>query len=192
MSYFPIIIVDTETTGLLDSPYVRMIEIGAVMLDAKGREIASFSSLIKPNLVDRLDPCVMEAMRINRITWDQLEVAPRSGDVRAAFTRWCALLFPRVAITSYRLSFDSEIIQRAWPGFSEMGSPFAAYCIREEMRMLYKGHPDRFHLRMILADLNLFTPEPAHRALADARAASMLLHWIDAQEEANGSAAPGK
>ena len=86
---WPLLVIDTETTGLPKHRFAECIEIGAVLLDRNGTEVAAFSTLVKPR---SCPPETDYALEVNHISREDLEHAPstavrestsRSNDVHA-------------------------------------------------------------------------------------------------------------
>jgi len=111
----PVLVVDTETTGLPHQDWAQVIEIAALHLDEYGRVVNSFQSLLGVRLDDRCTP----AMKINGITQAELDDAPLPQNVRGAFLEWFHRYVDHgVTVTSYNLAFDEAMLNRA--GFSPL------------------------------------------------------------------------
>lgn len=117
-----VIVVDTETTGLLDDAGAVPIELGAVALDlGHGEVLGQFSTLIRPDRYDPADPCFGLgehgcgiARKIAKIDPVLLEQAPRSkGAIRALFSWVGEFAGPTQAdYTAYNVAFDAGMLYR--------------------------------------------------------------------------------
>lgn len=154
-----IIVLDTETTGLMHTPEALPCELAAVALDADGREVSCFSSVIKVPTPAWATP----ALGINRISRDEIEAAPSPLEVRAQFLEWWSKA-PGAYVTSFNLPFDKGMLYRMWPA---LVLPWGSCVMREAWRLGCDGG-----LARVAAQLRVPVQEPQHRALADARTAA--------------------
>ncbi len=174
----PIIVLDTETTGFPSHHWARVIEIAGVKLDEDGETVGSFSSVVRPDILDgRAD----KALEINQITRDEIAAARPTEEVAALFRAWGGATY----LTAFNVAFDMPMIER----MGLTGHPWAS-CIMERsmaimgpagvLRQADPTHPryepGRPWLWPSLAAAGEFfgVPpcEPAHRALSDARRAA--------------------
>lgn len=80
-------VIDLETTGKVSGTH-EIIEIGIIYCRLEEGKLVkqdSFHSLIKPYHLKRIDE---EALKINGITLEQLEQAPRATEVRSNLESW--------------------------------------------------------------------------------------------------------
>ena len=102
----PILIVDTESTGL--GPTARPIDLGALLLDVDGTEVAHYETLIRPHTWDEQ---AEEAAKIHRITWAMVKDAPKPAEVCADFRAWRESV-GAVWSTSFNVGFDRPMLER--------------------------------------------------------------------------------
>ncbi len=158
----PLLIVDTETTGLLED-WARIVEIAAVAVNSEGRAVGAFTSMVRPDLLDhRADA----GLAINHITRDVIEAAPSTAEVAEALHAWLRRLnLPGIKTTAYNAPFDRTHCARA--GFQ---LPPWDTCIMQAARK----HFDVKSLKLRDAAERCGIPPflPAHRALSDAQTAA--------------------
>jgi len=101
-----ICVVDTETTGLprWDGGTARVVEVGAVILEADGSEVAAFESVVNPGEY-ALKVADREALRLNRLNAEHLLKAPAVVSVSMQLSAWLAAHETRV-MTSFNRGFD--------------------------------------------------------------------------------------
>lgn len=164
-----IAIVDTETTGLPNQEWARVVEIGAVVLDPHKdyAEVDWSTGLVCPSV---LDDRAARALAYCGISMDEVLAAQDERSARAEFYSWCAE--HRVTeVFSYNRSFDETMLSRSgfvlpWTG-----------CI---MRMARAAMPPR-KKDPPLAEAAAHFGAPAgeaHRALPDARLAAQVFAAI--------------
>lgn len=93
---FPLVIIDTETTGLRPAGD-RIVEISAIKYDVGFHPIAAVSTLINP---DRMIPA--DAAAVNHITDEMVEDAPTFGAISASLSEF----IDGCNIAGYNLPFD--------------------------------------------------------------------------------------
>lgn len=159
------LVIDTETTGLPNAAWARVVEIAAVLIDAEGAEVGTFSSLMCPDILDdRAD----RALSYCGITRNEVAEAPPLEQVRADFFRWVHEAQP-AEVWAYNRVFDETMLSRsgfelAWTG-----------CI---MRWARTRMPYRMKDPSLRDAALYFTgqePQTWHRAMADAKAAAQVL-----------------
>jgi DNA polymerase III epsilon subunit-like protein len=178
------IIVDTETTGLMNDPLAEVIEIGAVVMDAEHGELGAFSLLVMPG---RLHPKAVEALRINRIDPDALTNAPTYDVARATFGAWKAS-WGGLMMTSWFIDFDKHF----WPWLGGWASSQACIQSRAAAPMARAGlmvpreGRTRFEVPSLIEAASYFrtaVPMTPHRALDDARAAAAIWRAMERTRE---------
>ena len=98
-----IVVYDLETTGL-DPETCEIIEIGAIKIE-KGTITKKFSTFVKPK-----SPIPADASRINHITDDMVEDAPKIEDVIVDFYNFCDGCY----ISGYNnTDFDNKFLKKA-------------------------------------------------------------------------------
>lgn len=174
-----LVVLDTETTGLPSAPWARVVELAAVLLDPQGREVDTFATLVRP---DVLDDRALPASRIHGITAEMLADAPHTGQVVADFRAWIGADIP---VTAFNAAFDRPMVERMgltdlrWARCvmlrsMELMGPAGALCDADPNHPRYE--PGRPWLWPSLEQARTFfhvePQEPAHRALSDARVAA--------------------
>jgi len=175
----PLLVVDTETTGFPGQPWCRCVEIGAVLLEEHGAVMATWSSLLRPDVLDeRAD----RALSVNRLTRSQLLAAPPTPEVVERFQTWLDR-WGRPGTTSYNVAFDRKIIEALG-----VELPWAP-CIMRTAARWFKG---RGHagggkypkLAECLSEMGIpQDPDGAHRALYDAHCAAQVALYLLRQGE---------
>ena len=165
------IIIDTETTGLRDTD--QIVEIAC--LDANGSVL--FSSLVKPTV-----PIEEAARRVHGIKDSELTGAPAIADITEELLRVVKERF----VLSYNWRFDSRLIRQSVRGhgvpFGKAWAPFQRGTTSKHCIMLLY---ERFHgggslvsLANALEQCGITVEGRAHRALADAEAARLVLRHM--------------
>lgn len=178
----PVIVLDTETTGLPRDHAARPWQLAAVLLDLDGQEISSFESDMLPDPFPDTPP-VREALRFLGVERSTIEAAPPSSVVLPKFARWWREAgHPR--ITSFNVEFDREMLLRAdfdpWRSGWTTCIMLAAHAVMQADES-YPGHRwtdgSLKWPRLDEAARYFGVPivEPAHRALSDARTAAGVL-----------------
>jgi len=171
----PIIVLDTETTGIPHRDHwTECVEWAAVLLDRDGTELDHFSALIRPAYTG---PEIQAALDVNHLTLDILmsqmplaEVLPSiSGWLRKHGDPYC---------TAFNVGFDSKIctlmgLNVRWASCTMLRAmgPMGAAGALQPGRY---GKPKWPRLAEACAHFEIPQQEPAHRALADARSAALV------------------
>jgi len=164
-----ICVIDTETTGLPNAAWARVVEIGAVALDPiTYEERSAFDSLLCPDI---LDYRAERALDYTGISFDAVRAAPSLDEVRSQFLAWVS----ENAISevwAYNRVFDETFLNR-----SDFLLPWQG-CImrlcRHHMPLRAKDPPLRESCAYFLGH----EPERKHRALDDARTAAAVLRVL--------------
>jgi ATP-dependent DNA helicase DinG len=162
------VVLDTETTGL-DPARDRVIELGAVRLDAALRETGRFSALIRSDV-----PVPLAVTRMTGIGDDELRAAAPFAEVHAAFADFAhgALL------VAHNAAFDRAHLEAA--ARRERLAPLeGSWFDTLEAALLLLPERDRHSLSFLAAELGL--AETSHRASPDAAAAAALLRRLAAR-----------
>lgn len=105
----PVVVLDTETTGLEPGLGHRVVEIGAIRLEPAGgkewREVGQMSQLIHPGR--RMDP---NASRINGISDADLANAPTFHDLLPDLRR----LVDGALLVAHNARFDADFLGSEW------------------------------------------------------------------------------
>lgn len=194
----PLCVVDAETTDLVSNPLASVIQIGAVILDHDGNEIASFDTFVRPNA---WGDWTAEATRISHITYDIVHGAPKPATVARDFEAWLAE-HGCVWVTSYSTAFDRPMLHRMGAAFPQHAAdvmipetlPRWGACIQRKASIFLAkagllkepgNHTDPIRvdgvlyrpasLRAACEFFGVSPVEPAHRALSDAQTAGRVL-----------------
>lgn len=181
---WPLMVVDTETDGLPDDPDARVIEVGAVVIDRAGVELAAFSSLVRPRYQRWSDPGVLAALAVNGITQTMLEEAPHCAAVDKALRAWMQLTYRRPRLTSWRTSFDRLMMSRSLPVTMDWDWTRCIHQVaKRELGMMDHKHGPKLD---IVAEYFGIAVEPTtrHRALNDARLAARVAVALEATSPA--------
>ncbi len=158
----PLVVIDTETTGLQPELGHRVVEIGAVRFEA-GRAVAELSSLINPDR--RMDP---GASRVNGIQDADLHGKPRFAELMPDLLS----LLDGAVLVAHNASFDAGFLGMEFfinddgrsiqPGAPLLPNPWLC-TLQLARRQFYFG---RNNLGQIARALGVRTGR-AHRALSD-------------------------
>lgn len=173
----PIIVLDTETTGL--GRNAELIEIGAVCLDEYGREATYFSSLIQPV---NMGPSINRALEITKINREMLRKAPTWEHIYPHFIRWVNDI-PTHSAHPKALAFNAPFDKRILEGqgvFLNWGQCVKQYSYRRMKQQNAaprnkNGHLKQPKLSEACAYFGVPLPKNAHRALDDTRATAKLV-----------------
>lgn len=163
--------VDTETTGLVTDEWARPVEIGAVVMDRTGRELATFSALLCPDVIDDR---ASVAFGISGITIPEVRAALPAVDVVNAFEAWMReqqdpAAGPPLSAWAWGAEFDEEMLAR-------VGCIVALDCgMGWACDALIRGERPRMRLVDAALDLGVAVPAGLHRALTDARLAARVI-----------------
>jgi DNA polymerase III epsilon subunit-like protein len=179
-----VIVVDTETTGLMEHAWAEVIEVGAVLMDAEHGELAAFSSLIMPS---HIPPGAAEALRVNGLTREHLDAAPVISEVRPAFGAW-RNAWGGWPLVSWHLPFDEHFWP--WPGAWAPATSCLQRRAAEPMAraglMVPRPNRRRFEVPSMAEACAYFRVQQvgaAHRALDDARTAARLWMALEKRRE---------
>lgn len=161
----PLVVVDTETTGLPKDSWAHVIEIGAVLLDRDGQVIDTFETLVIPPV---LDERVGAALAINHITRE--DIAARGCDPHGAALSFLGWLdtHGRPWMTAYNVRFDRAMLERMG-----VAHPRWASCVQVRATETIAGPGARFvKLSAAAEHFGVEVTGQPHRALTDARTAA--------------------
>jgi DNA polymerase III epsilon subunit-like protein len=170
-----ICVLDTETTGLPNQPWARVVEVGAVVLDPHKDydEVDAFVSLMYPGDGARNDHGLLDGYPRNasqRVPIEEIREAPWEVLVRPALYAFCER--SRVTeVFSYNRVFDEVMLKRSgfvlpWTG-----------CVMRMARAAMPPRPKDPSLADAAAHFGVVQAE-AHRALPDARLAAQVFAAI--------------
>jgi DNA polymerase III epsilon subunit-like protein len=181
--YDPIVVLDTETTGRSNA--AEVIEIGGVCLDEYGRVRSTFSSLIKPTVINAK---AREALAINKIPEEDLNKAPSPNIVKEMFWSWyneIPIQNDRPLCLAYNVSFDKRMMDnfgiklpwgRCLSNITHMIAKDAGAVFLNKVNV-----PKVPNLEEACSFFELIYPEDAHRALADAEVTAQIAVLIAAK-----------
>lgn len=195
----PIVVLDTETTGFVADPDAAPWEIGAVYINTLGLEQSSFSAVMRPAV---LDARMVQALSIGGVTLAEVETFPPTAEVLVTFAEWldsCAESYGPAKITAFNVAFDRPMMERIG---ADILSHEWAPCIMEAAKRAMGPEGAlpwmrRFNdwkmpkLSEAAAFYGVPQQEPAHRALADARTAALIMVQIQRRALAAKAAAQG-
>jgi DNA polymerase-3 subunit epsilon len=163
--------VDTETTGMSPDAGHRLVEVARVEI-VNGALGADWSSLVRPGR-----PIPPDASRVHGITDAMVAAAPEPRTVGLALREGCGDL----PLVFHNAPFDLPFLIQL---FREAGAPMLLNPIVDTLG-LARGLPGSGSnsLGALAARLGL-PPEPAHRALGDARTTARLFLALAARWEA--------
>lgn len=177
----PIVVLDTETTGLLADDWAAIVEIGAVCLDVDGQEIDTFQILVCPDI---LDERANNAFTVNKISAHDITTSGiPTVEARHQFENWLAGHgLPLLA--AYGRDFDRGMLERMGFGLCEE-SLWWLPCIMQAAKaeMVANGQTPWLGRRWPFPRLTTETAPffgvvpttPAHRALSDAQTAAAVV-----------------
>ena len=187
----PVIVIDTETTGLMNHAGARVIEMALVLLMPDGSKPFALSTLVKPSDPDDTPwhhGHVRETMAIHGIPREHILLAPtprRVDDLLDYVYRhvistygadWPAEL---LTWTSWRTEFESEMLSRSFPLVSNWQADTCIWKLaRAACRQADLTEPYRPSLKQTARALGLNADRNAHRALPDALLAADVLHAL--------------
>lgn len=154
-------IVDTETTGFQNADWSRVIELGAVILDNDGSELAAYESLVLPDI---LDERANGALAVNRIDIDHIRANGKEPVVVVEEFRAFLANHNCKFVTAYNVDFDRKMLDRMG-----LGGLKWANCIMRKFKEINGG---RGRLADAAARFGVVVEGEAHRALTDARTAA--------------------
>jgi len=180
----PLIIVDTETTGLLKHKDATPWDVGAVIINTDGQEVGHFDRCGCPATIPN---DARDALRVSAMTVDDIKQLPPFSSVRDEFIAWLkstAILYPTVQITAFNVAFDRVMLERV--GITTK-IPWAPCVMETAKTVMVKSdrNPlpwnDYFQdykipkLTEAAAFFNVTPHEPAHRAIGYARTTAAIV-----------------
>ncbi len=175
-----ILLIDTEATGL-DLNKHELIQLAGILLDKKTlKEKKKFNSYIKPTKWKNRDP---EAMKVNRLTLDQLKNAPGAKQVIKKFDA----AFPhKVIIAYYGGPLDMDFLRHLYKKigkkfpfdyhFFNIWGLFYAYLARHNKLKNHKRFTG-FTIENLMKEFNISSTD-RHDALEDCRIEAEIMRHI--------------
>jgi DNA polymerase-3 subunit epsilon len=164
-----VVVFDFETTGMSPQQGDRVIEVGAVRLEA-GQIVAHFESLINPEI--SLDPFISE---LTGISDQMLSDAPGARQVINDFHEFAG----SAPLVAHNASFDKRFLDAEFELYS-LPAPAQVGCSMLAARRLFPDAPNH-KLGTLISYLELPTARRFHRALADASMTAVL--WRRLEQE---------
>ena len=180
----PILVLDTETTGLLDQRHAAVVEVGAAAIDLEGRhparvrEVVSF--LVNPGEA-YLGPEADEALSINGITRVEIRAQGLAPPEAASRLGQAALEERPTAVAAFGVHFDKPMLARPPLGWTTP-LPWVDVMLKAAEVMGAAGQLGRRadgslkwpSLKEAALFFGVVNPRP-HRAMADALTAARVL-----------------
>ena len=166
-----LLVVDVETTGFIPGKNA-CVEIGAVRLDQDLIIKTEFTSLVSPWSGAEIVP---EAMRVNQISLEDLNAAPRIEDVIKAFDAQLGDDAKLLTICGWNVWFDVSFLRDAYAR-AGIKWPFGYRLI--DVQSIFSFLNNFECLSQEKAISKLFDESQSHRALADAKHTAQILKWI--------------
>lgn len=157
----PLVVVDTETTGLPHDPDARPWEIAAVLLDRSGREVDHIEALGRPAV---WRPDMARVVGLGGYRAEDLLAQPPLADLIPRVLAWIQdAIQDGARLTAYNVPFDRGMLARV--GIEVRVEDWAP-CVMARAGGLPLWSAAQVHR----------VPQqlPAHRALADARTAGLV------------------
>lgn len=152
-----IAVIDVETTGINPYRHDRIVEIGAVIVDAQGRSVREFATLVNPER--DIGPT-----SIHGLTSEDILEAPRFHEAAGAFIEF---LEGCVLLAGHNVRFDLSFLAAE---FRRLGHAFPVESAACTMQLAGGGS-----LVACCMDYGVEFDGDVHSALHDARAAARLL-----------------
>jgi DNA polymerase III epsilon subunit-like protein len=167
----PFVILDTETSGLPQNKWAKVVELGAVAVGADGVILSTFDSLVQwPKPGDIAPAGSRHAFKGNDIELTDLHHAPTPWDAWANFCAWSAVLPQGVEVAAYNKSFDQRMTKKTFSHVDGYHVPWSEHCLYQMARDAHPKGSKVFKLEALCRRLGILRDgEPQlHRALPDA------------------------
>lgn len=166
----PLVIVDTETTGVLRDSVV--VDLAAVFIDDKGDPVRTFSTLVEyPTRFDPpMGPREIEALAVSGIDRWQLREAPSRAAAWQSFVDWSVPVPRNTRVTSFGRPFDQRLIGQTFPPAGvETLDPWWTTCLMQGLRDAHPTGQKRFTLERLARRFGVLPGDATqpHRALPD-------------------------
>jgi DNA polymerase III epsilon subunit family exonuclease len=164
-------VVDVETTGFFARANDRIVEIAVIRVDARGRVLDEFVTLIHPERD-------VGATHVHGIETEDVEGAPVFGDIAGdVVARLAGSVF-----VAHNVRFDLAFVEAEFHRFGHPIPPPARLCTIDLARRM-RSEPASYKLADVCAHFGV-TLDDAHSALGDARATARLFHQLMQRPEA--------
>lgn len=163
---FPLVVVDTETTGLKVSGG-DIIEVSAIKYDKGFVPISCFTTLLKPR-----KPIPPEATKINGITDEMVSECPMFSEIATSFSEY----IDKCTIVGHNLPFDVKFLHACGATL-----PFKSrfYDTLQIARSCLKKGVDVDNYKLpTLCELYYIFPSNSHRSLSDCLATAKVFQRL--------------
>lgn len=160
---YPIAVVDTETTGLSPTKGAEIHQIGAVLLDERGREVSTFDGRARPRRLDA--PGVARALAVSRTRIEDLLPHPPPETLARSFAAW-RFDHGMPVSTAFNDAFERKFLE-------DVGLRLTwVECLRKRARRHFGRS---IKLEAAARELEVLVEAQTHQAIDDARLAGRLL-----------------
>jgi DNA polymerase III epsilon subunit-like protein len=181
----PVVVLDTETTGIYNKhSYARIWDLAAVLLDVNGVVVDSFEQVILPKV---LDDRAEEALKIGGVTQDWIrENGIPEDEAALLWFKWLDR-YPEAKCTAFNIQFDRPMLNRCGFDSGIRWGPCLMRLAQAEMGeagALPQWENGEYKFPKLSEAATYYAveqAEPAHRALADAKTAAAILLKIQAR-----------
>lgn len=157
-------IIDVEGSGFPGHKLSSVIELGAVVVNESGNEIAGFNCLVKP--LYGLGSWAQSALEVNGIDPALLKDAPPAEEVWGAFLEWLALHKPLHQVLAFNVSYDKPMMEKTFKQARHL--PWGPCLMRDTNEVLF-GKRNGLKLNVAAEALGIPVAEgKMHRAYYDA------------------------
>lgn len=166
---FPLVVVDTETTGLKVSGG-DIIEVSAIKFDKGFVPISCFTTLLKPR-----KPIPPEATKVNGITDEMVSECPMFSEIAASFSEY----IDKCTIVGHNLPFDVKFLHACGATL-----PFKSrfYDTLQIARSCLKKGDDVYNYKLdTLCEYYRIYRSNSHRSLSDCLATAKVFDYLIAE-----------
>lgn len=180
----PLVVIDTETTGLPKDPDAAPWEIAAVLYDVYGDEVSHFEVIGCPPVVDQHHHSIIQ---MGGIALKDVLCAEPILERADEFIMWLRTkvrsVYPDWRCTAFNVAFDREMLRRIGVYLDDdRWAPCIMAAAKKEMAQAgalpWKSYYNDYKMPSLEKEAAPFygvaPQQPAHRALADARTAGLV------------------
>lgn len=161
-------VIDLETTGFDAKGRDRIVEIAIVRIDASGRELGTFETLVDPGRSPG-------PSAVHGITPDMLARAPTFEQIAGSVLVWLR----GVVVVAHNAQFEDAFLTAE---FARAGLPLPSLPALDTLRVAQARLPTRNHKLATVCQWAGVEIEGAHTALGDASATARMLPKLMALE----------
>lgn len=166
-----VLVIDVETTGF-DPAVNACIDLGAVLLDESLNVVQEFSSLIAPWTGAQVKD---EAMKVNRIAWEEMASAPHVEEVINRFNATFSLKGTPPLIAGWNVWFDVSFLRELY-NRAQQSWPFSYRLL--DVQSVISFHTWMTGISQEQAIEKFLNEQQQHRAFADASHTARLLQLV--------------